>query len=439
MASFLNLSERRDGLDFDAWWGRDSQAELYHFIGKDIAYFHTLFWPAMLDGANFRTPSAVFCHGFLTVNGAKMSKSRGTFMNARTYLDHLDPDYLRYYLAAKLGPGIEDLDLNTDDFIARVNADLVGKVVNIASRCAKFINKRFDDELLWDADRFSGAGAESLAARDALVERWRAVHGEFAGVAGRIAEHYENREFSRLVREVMELADEANRLIDELQPWVVAKETGRDPELQAICAMGIDLFRVIMTYLKPVVPGLAHRAEEFLGRELTWADLDAINDGAINTFKPLLTRIDPKQVDALVEASSKELAAMNTERTDAVAPATGPLIDDPVGAEITYEDFARIDLRVAAITAADPVEGADKLLRLTLDLGGETRQVFAGIKSAYAPEDLVGRRTVMVANLAPRKMRFGVSEGMVLAAGPGGDDLFILAPDDGAEPGMRVK
>ena len=436
MASFLNLVERRDDLDFDAWWGPDSDKELYHFIGKDIAYFHTLFWPAMLDGANYRTPSAVFCHGFLTVNGAKMSKSRGTFMNARTYLDHLDPDYLRYYLAAKLGPGIEDLDLNTDDFIARVNADLVGKVVNIASRCAGFINKRFDGELFWEADRFDDAAAESLVARDALVERWRTVHGEFAGAAGRIAEHYENREFSRLIREVMELADEANRLIDELQPWVVAKEAGREPELQAICALGIDLFRVIMTYLKPVVPGLTHRAEEFLGRELTWSDIGQLNDGAINTFKPLLTRIDPKQVDALVEASRKELAAMNEETT---APATGPLAEDPISPEITFDDFAKVDLRVAAITAADHVEGADKLLRLTLDLGGETRQVFAGIKSAYAPEDLVGRRTVMVANLAPRKMRFGLSEGMVLAAGPGGGDLFILSPDDGAEPGMRVK
>ena len=436
MASFLNLAERRTDLDFDDWWGPDSDKELYHFIGKDIAYFHTLFWPAMLDGANYRKPSAVFCHGFLTVNGAKMSKSRGTFMNARTYLDHLDPDYLRYYLAAKLGPGIEDLDLNTDDFIARVNADLVGKVVNIASRCAKFINKRFDDELLWNADRFDGASDASLATRDALVERWRTVHGEYAAAAERIAAHYENREFSRLIREVMELADEANRLIDELQPWVIAKEPGREPELQAICAMGIDLFRVIMTYLKPVVPGLAHRAEAFLGRELTWSDLGAINDGAVNTFKPLLTRIDPKQVDALLEASREELAAMNEETA---APTTGPLADDPISPEIAFDDFTRVDLRVARITAAEPVEGADKLLRLTLDLGGETRQVFAGIKSAYAPADLEGRLTVMVANLAPRKMRFGVSEGMVLAAGPGGDDLFILSPDDGAAPGMRVK
>ncbi|SFD18680.1 methionyl-tRNA synthetase [Thiohalospira halophila DSM 15071] len=434
MASFLNLAERRD-LDFDDWWGPDSDAELYHFIGKDIAYFHTLFWPALLQGAGYRVPSAVFCHGFLTVNGAKMSKSRGTFLNARTYLDHLDPDYLRYYLAAKLDDGIDDLDLNTDDFIARVNSDLVGKVVNLASRSAGFINKRFGGELWWEAERFEGASAESLAERDRLAERWRAVHADFAGDQRRaaIADLYENREYSRLMRELMELADEANRLFDELQPWVVAKEAGREPELQAISAMVLDAFRVIMTYLKPVVPGLAHRSEAFLGRELTWDDLAHRLDGAINRFKPLLTRIEQDHVDAMLEASRQE----NTAMTE-TAP-TGPLAEEPIADEIAFEDFVGVDLRVARITSAEQVEGADKLLRLQLDLGGETRQVFAGIKSAYDPADLEGRLTVMVANLPARKMRFGVSEGMVLAASGEGDGPFLLGPDDGARPGMRIK
>ena len=434
MASFLNLAERRD-LDFDDWWGPDSDAELYHFIGKDIAYFHTLFWPALLQGAGYRVPSAVFCHGFLTVNGAKMSKSRGTFLNARTYLDHLDPDYLRYYLAAKLDDGIDDLDLNTDDFIARVNSDLVGKVVNLASRSAGFINKRFGGELWWEAERFEGATAESLAERDRLAERWRAVHADFAGDQRRaaIADLYENREYSRLMRELMELADEANRLFDELQPWVVAKEAGREPELQAISAMVLDAFRVIMTYLKPVVPGLAHRSEAFLGRELTWDDLANRLDGAINRFKPLLTRIEQDHVDAMLEASRQENTAM-TETTP-----TGPLAEEPIADEIAFEDFVGVDLRVARITSAEQVEGADKLLRLQLDLGGETRQVFAGIKSAYDPADLEGRLTVMVANLPARKMRFGVSEGMVLAASGGGEGPFLLGPDSGAQPGMRIK
>ena len=434
MASFLNLAERRD-LHFDDWWGPDSDAELYHFIGKDIAYFHTLFWPALLQGAGYRVPSAVFCHGFLTVNGAKMSKSRGTFLNARTYLDHLDPDYLRYYLAAKLDDGIDDLDLNTDDFIARVNSDLVGKVVNLASRSAGFINKRFGGELWWEAERFEGATAESLAERDRLAERWRAVHADFAGDQRRaaIADLYENREYSRLMRELMELADEANRLFDELQPWVVAKEAGREPELQAISAMVLDAFRVIMTYLKPVVPGLAHRSEAFLGRELTWDDLANRLDGAINRFKPLLTRIEQEHVDAMLEASRQE----NTAMTE-TAP-TGPLAEEPIADEIAFEDFVGVDLRVARITSAEQVEGADKLLRLQLDLGGESRQVFAGIKSAYDPADLEGRLTVMVANLPARKMRFGVSEGMVLAASGGGEGPFLLGPDSGAQPGMRIK
>ncbi|MGA7800172.1 MAG: methionine--tRNA ligase [Gammaproteobacteria bacterium] len=417
IASFKNLIQRRPELDFDAYWGADSRHELYHFIGKDIAYFHTLFWPAMLAGAGLRTPSAVFCHGFLTVNGQKMSKSRGTFIMARTYLQHLDPEYLRYYFAAKLGDGIEDLDLNMEDFRLRVNADLVGKVVNIASRCAGFINKRFD-----------GALAAELPEPG--------LFGEFTGAAEHIAGLYETRQFGHAMSEIMQLADKANQYIDARKPWVAIKEAGREAEVQAVCTMGLNLFRVLMTYLKPVLPGVAGRSEAFLGIEpLTWIKVgEPLVKHTIGTFVPLMTRVEQDAVDALLEASHEDIAG-----GPAAAAPTGPLQDDPIGAEIGYDDFAKLDLRVARITGAEHVEGADKLLCLTLDLGGETRMVFAGIKSAYRPEDLQGRLTVMVANLAPRKMRFGVSEGMVLAAGPGGRDLWILSPDSGAQPGMRVK
>ena len=417
MASFRQLCDRT-GEDFDRYWKPDSDCEVYHFIGKDIAYFHTLFWPAMLDGAGFRKPTAVYCHGFLTVNGQKMSKSRGTFIKARTYLEHLNPEYLRYYFAAKLGSGIDDLDLNLEDFVQRVNSDLVGKVVNIASRCAGFINKRFKGRL-----------SAQLPDPD--------LHDTFVRAGEEIARLYEAREFGHAMREIMALADRANQYIDEARPWVLAKDPGRADEVQAICTQGLNLFRVIMTYLKPVLPVLSENAEAFLQvPPLDWAGREQpLLDHAIGTFRPLLTRVDPDAVAAMVEASREDLAST------AAPPATagGVLADEPIAAEIGYEDFAKIDLRVARIARAEAVEGADKLLRLTLDLGGETRNVFAGIKSAYRPEDLEGRLTVMVANLAPRKMRFGLSEGMVLAAGPGGKDLFILSPDSGAEPGMRVK
>ncbi len=418
MASFRNLCARRADLDFDAWWGADSGTELYHFIGKDIAYFHTLFWPAMLRGAGFRLPSAVFCHGFLTVNGQKMSKSRGTFIMARTYLEHLDAEYLRYYYAAKLGSGIDDLDLNLEDFMQRVNSDLVGKVVNIASRCAGFIRKRFGGRL--SASLSEAALIDSFAAR-----------GEA------IAALYEQREFGHAMREIMALADQANQYIDEKKPWVIAKEEGRDGELQDICSTGINLYRILVAYLKPVLPVLAEKSEAFLNiAPLDWAAVATpLVDHEINKFKPLMTRIEKDRIDAMVDASKDDLAA----RDDSASPASGPLHDDPIAPEIDFDDFAKLDLRVARIVRAEHVEGADKLLRLTLDLGGETRNVFAGIKSAYAPEDLEGRLTVMVANLKPRKMRFGVSEGMVLAAGPGGKDLWILSPDEGAQPGMKVK
>ncbi|HKK14006.1 MAG TPA: methionine--tRNA ligase [Gammaproteobacteria bacterium] len=415
IASFKNLAAGRPELDFDAYWGPHSEVELYHFIGKDIAYFHTLFWPAMLAGADLRTPTAVFCHGFLTVDGQKMSKSRGTFITARTYLEHLNPEYLRYYFAAKLGDGIEDLDLSLEDFRLRVNADLVGKVVNIASRCAGFINKRFDNRL----------SAELMDP---------ALFAEFTAAAEPIAGLYESRQFGRAMTEIMQLADRANQFIDTAKPWVAVKEPGREPEVQSVCTLGLNLFRVLMTYLKPVLPRVAAQAEAFLRVEpLTWINVDrALLDHTVARFEPLMTRIEQASVDAVLDASREQL------QEQPMAPA-GPLARDPIAEQIEYGDFARLDLRVARIARAEHVEGADKLLRLTLDLGGETRTVFAGIKAAYRPEDLVDRLTVMVANLAPRKMRFGVSEGMVLAAGPGGRDLWLLAPDTGARPGMRIK
>ncbi|WP_020146448.1 methionine--tRNA ligase [Thioalkalivibrio sp. ALJ15] len=417
MASFRAYAEKQ-GLNFDAWWGADSDAELYHFIGKDIAYFHTLFWPAMLHGAGFRTPSAVFCHGFLTVNGQKMSKSRGTFIRARDYLDHLNPESLRYYLAAKLGAGVDDLDLNLDDFVQRVNSDLVGKLVNIASRCAGFITKRSNGEL-----------AAELPRPD--------LHEAFVAEGDAIAAAFENREYAQAIRRIMALADQANQYIDEAQPWVLAKQEGREAEVQAISTQGLDLFRILIVYLAPVLPRLAADAAAFLRLDsLAWDTRAPLVGRSIEKFKPLMTRIEGETVDKLLEASKATLAA--TAQTPSPNPEAEPDVD-PIAETIDFDTFAKVDLRIARIASAEHVEGADKLLKLTLDIGSETRQVFAGIKSAYAPEDLVGRHTVMVANLAPRKMRFGVSEGMVLAAGPGGSELYILNPDDGAQAGMRVK
>lgn len=419
MASFKNLCER-DGIDFDAFWSGDSDAELYHFIGKDIIYFHALFWPAMLHGAGFRTPTAINAHGFLTVNGQKMSKSRGTFIKARTWLEHLNPEALRYYFAAKLGHGIEDLDLNLDDFRARVNSDLVGKVVNIASRCASFITKKFDGKL-----------SDSCSEMD--------LYQDFVTQGDSIAKHYEERDFGRAVREIMALADQANRYIDEKKPWVLAKEEGKEQEVQDACSVGLNLFRVLMTYLKPVLPAMAANVESFLNAgQLNWDALQQPLEGsAINKFKPLMQRIEEKETLAMVE-ESKESLQTSTKQPETKEKSSADTVE-PISQEIQFDDFAKVDLRVARIEKAAPVEGADRLLQLTLDLGGEKKNVFAGIKSAYTPESLEGKLTVMVANLAPREMRFGLSEGMVLAAGPGGDDLFILHPDDGAKPGMRIK
>ncbi len=416
LASFQNLCDRR-GLDFDAYWAPGSDAEVYHFIGKDIVYFHALFWPAMLHGADFRTPTAVNCHGFVTVNGAKMSKSRGTFIKAATYADHLNPEYLRYYFAAKLTSGVDDLDLNLEDFAARVNSDLVGKVVNIASRCAGFVKKLGDG-------RLAGHCSEpDMVAR-------------FIAAGDGIAEEFEAREFGRAMRRVMELADEANTYIAEAEPWVLAKQPGREQEVLEICSVGINLFRQLMVYLAPVVPAMAEQAREFLGLDtLDWHSRHALLvDHGIAKFKPLMTRVERDKIDAMMAASKEDLV----EEQKLKETTKGPLAEDPIGDEIAFDDFARVDLRIARIARAEYVEKADKLLKLTLDLGGETRTVFAGIRAAYAPEALEGRLTVMVANLAPRKMRFGVSEGMVLAAG-NDDGIYLLSPDSGAEPGQRVR
>jgi len=410
LASFLHYCNQHDDLNFDDYWMPGHDTEVYHFIGKDIVYFHTLFWPAVLEGSGFRTPNSVFAHGFLTINGKKMSKSRGTFIKARTVADNLDPSCLRYYYAAKLGPGMDDIDLNFDDFIARVNSDLVGKLVNIASRCAGFIAKRFDGQLageLCDPQLFAG----------------------FSDASEEIATHFERREYSKAIRAVMTLADTANRYIDEKKPWVMAKNEDQADEVQAVCTQGLNMFRSLMVYLTPVVPALAEKSRQFFDEdEWTWATATTPLLGRkINKFKPLLTRVEPAQVEKMVE-QSKEPDVTTAEK---------PQESD--ADEITIDDFAKVDLRVARIEKAEPVEGADKLLQLTLNLGDQSRVVFAGIKAAYTPEQLEGRLVVAVANLKPRKMRFGTSQGMVLAAGPGGEDIFLLSADSGAEPGMRIK
>ncbi|OBU31649.1 methionine--tRNA ligase [Photobacterium phosphoreum] len=419
MGSFKNLCDKRDDLDFDEFWNKDSSTELYHFIGKDIVYFHSLFWPAMLDGAGFRKPNNVFVHGYVTVNGAKMSKSKGTFIKAGTYLNHLDPECLRYYYAAKLNNRIDDLDLNLEDFTQRVNSDVVNKIVNLASRNAGFIAKRFDGML-----------SEKFAEPE--------LYAEFVGAATRIGDLYENREYSRAIREITALADKANQYVDEKAPWVVAKQEGKDQELQEICTVGINLFRVLMAYLKPVMPKLTERTEAFLNETLTWESIETpLTNHEVTKFKALFNRIDPAHVAAMVEAS-KEEAAADKAAIEAAQPAVSPLTSEPIEAEIEFDDFAKIDMRIAKIVSCEAVPKADKLLKFQLDIGGEMRQVFSGIKSAYTPEELVGKMTVMVANLKPRKMKFGMSEGMILAAGPGGKDLWILEPHDGAQPGMRV-
>ncbi len=423
IASFKNLCEK-NGENWEDYWLDDGQGdpklnngtELYHFIGKDIVNFHALFWPAMLHSAKFRTPTAVNVHGFLTVNGKKMSKSRGTFINARSYLDHLKPEYLRYYFAAKLTNGVDDLDLNLEDFIQRVNSDLVGKVVNIASRTAKFVQK---------------SGGE-LSPTIENPELWQ----RFVDANELIAELYEAREFAKAMREIMALADAANEYIAAKEPWALAKQEGQAQQVLDVCSLGINMFRAIVTYLQPVLPELAAKAADFLNTPLDWAGAQEFAGAkAINKFKPLLTRVEKDQVDAMVDANKQ--AQESAKKTSHVIE-QGDSQHEPIADEIDFSAFAKVDLRVAKIVKAEHVKGADKLLQLTLDIGGETRNVFSGIKSAYQPADLEGKLTIMVANLAPRKMKFGISEGMVLAAGPGGSDIYLLEPHDGATPGMRV-
>ena len=419
LQQYCDSSSNAGGKDFNFYWNPDSDAEVYHFIGKDIAYFHMLFWPAMLHGASYRIPTAVYCHGFLTVDGKKMSKSRGTFIKARTYLDNLNAEYLRYYFAAKLGPGINDIDLNLEDFQQRVNSDVVGKLVNIASRCAGFINKYFDGKL---TSEFPINECKGLFNEASSKE-----HSN-----GNLKEFYEKRQYSQAIVRIMNLADATNAIIDRLEPWKKIKDEINLKEVHETCSFGLNMYRLLVGYLKPVTPELAKNSEKFLNTEILWDDLASgkpLPEGhEINKFKPLITRVDKESVDKMIEESKQDDA---------------PVASDPISDEISFDDFAKLDFRVAKILKAEHVEGADKLLQLTLDLGEPTgniqKNVFAGIKSAYAPEDIEGRLTIVVANLAPRKMRFGMSEGMVLAAGPGDKDIFLLQPDSGAKPGMRVK
>jgi methionyl-tRNA synthetase len=413
MASFKNYCDKHDDINFDDYWRADSDYEVHHFIGKDIINFHALFWPAMLKVSGFRTPTRIHTHGFITVNGQKMSKSRGTFINAQAYADNLAPEYIRYYFATKLGNNVDDMDINLDDFVLKVNSDLVGKLVNIASRCAGFINKQFANQL-------------ASTANTPLIN-------EFLAERDNIANLFEAGDYSKAMREIMAMADKANQYIAEKKPWAMIKLADQKAEVQNVCSDGINLFRILVTYLKPVLPQLAEQTEAFLNvQALSWQSLEApLLDHQINDFQPMLNRIDPKAVKAMVEASIVPIESSETPEA-AVSAA-----DDDAD-YITIDDFAKIDLRVALITHAEAVEGADKLLKLTLDVGDEQRTVFSGIKSAYTPDELIGKRTVLVANLKPRTMKFGISQGMVLAAGPGGKDIFLIEADNGASAGMKV-
>ncbi len=432
MASFMSFCTLFGHEKFEQFWGPDSEYQLYHFIGKDILYFHALFWPAMLHYAGYRTPDKIFAHGFLTVDARKMSKSRGTFINARSYLDlGMNPDYLRYYYAAKLNDSSEDIDLNLEDFIARVNSNLVGKFVNIASRSSGFLQKKFDGKL---AAKLSDEATSFIT---------KFQHG-----ADKVASLYTDRRFSEAIRYIMELADKANEYVNETKPWEIARDDSRNTYLHELLTVNINLFRLLSIYLKPVIPVMCEKIEEFLQVEsFNWQDSQQLLLGhTINKYQHLAKRIEQTEIDKLLESNKQSLPSGKSKPESKKQPkktkakekvSNNPI--PPIEDTISIDDFVKIDLRIAKIINAEHVEGADKLLQLTLDIGLEQRNVFAGIKSAYSPEDLIGKHTVMVANLAPRKMRFGLSEGMVLAAGPGGEDLWILSPDEGAKPGMKVK
>jgi methionyl-tRNA synthetase len=421
IASFDNFS-KQNNLDFESFWFDGKATELYHFIGKDIINFHGLFWPAMLNAAGLRAPSAIYAHGFLTVNGTKMSKSRGTFINASTYLSHLSPEYLRYYFAAKLGPSVDDIDLNLEDFVQRVNSDVVGKIVNIASRCAGFLKKRFDN---------------TLAAEQEAPELLQGI----LDARSSIAAHFEGRDYNRAIREVIALADKVNQFIDEKQPWTLAKDDSNNAQVHRVCSDGVQAFRILVSYLAPVLPEMAAKSETFLNTNLTFANLDSglLPAGhQLKPFSPLMQRIEMSAVEAMIEAEKTAAEAQTPAKDKPKASETTPT-HPPIAEQIDFDTFTKVDLRVADVVAAEEVEGADKLLRLTVSLGDSERTIIAGIKSAYSAEQLVGRQIVVVANLAPRKMRFGTSEGMALAAGPGGKGIFLLAPDTGAVAGMQVK
>lgn len=427
MASFKNFCDRQ-GIDFDAFWKEDSDKELYHFIGKDILYFHSLFWPGELHAAHCRVPTSIFVHGYVTVNGAKMSKSKGTFIQASTYLKHLKPECLRYYFASKMTADPVDLDLSLDDFVARVNSDIVGKTVNLASRTAGFITKRFEGRL-----------SESVYDPE-LQER-------AASIMDKVCKAYDSRNYAEAIREIMALADEANRFIDREAPWVLAKQEGTEEKLQAVCTQGLNLYKALITYLSPVLPELYAKSQEFLNHPLPFNEAGSPLLGhIINSFKPLFARIDPKAVEAMLEDSKQDLKAQ-AAKTPAKAEAKNAPGDSaeteengfiPLAPEITIDDFMKLDLRVGTVLSAEEVEGARKLLKLKVDIGLGVRQVFAGIKSAYKPEELVGRQVILVANLKPRQMKFGLSEGMIMAAGEGGADIFVLSPDTGAKNGDKV-
>jgi methionyl-tRNA synthetase len=426
----------RNNSRLEDWW-KDPRTEIHHFIGKDITYFHTLFWPGMLKSAGFNLPAKVHIHGFLTVDGEKMSKTKGTFIKGETYLKHLDPAYLRYYYAAKLGPRLDDLDLNVTEFENKVNSDLVGKVVNLASRSAKFVQRTGLSEKYPDDGGLFASGAQA---------------------ATEIADAYEDCDFARAMRTIMELADRANAYVDQQKPWTL-KDPAKAQDQQAVCTVTLNLFRQIVLYLSPVLPDLAEKTRRLLGAPLAhWDESQTPQTGTpVAEFQHLMKRIDSKDIQAMIDDSKEtppeapqpsDPQAIATDKAQAMATAAGghvngdsdePLKAEPLVAQCTIEDFQKIDLRVARVLAAEEVPDAKKLLKLTLSLGGDDkRTVFAGIKAAYKPEQLVGRLVVMVANLAPRQMKFGLSEGMVTAAGAGGAEVYLLAVDDGAKPGHRV-
>ncbi len=469
MGSFQKLCSAK-GINFDDYWKQGSDAELYHFIGKDILYFHALFWPAMLQHAGFRTPTKLFAHGFLTVNGEKMSKSRGTFITAKSYVDHIrNTEYLRYYYASKLNGTMEDLDLSLEDFVAKVNSDLIGKYINIASRCAGFVTKRFNGKLgrMSDSDI---AALRTVKYGDALESFGQAITKAeanlYASAIGqkldgaretiiasriKIAEFYEARDYSKALRAVMQLAEVANTYVNHFKPWELAKSEKEEDlsRLHEVCTTALNMFKAITTYLSPILPVTASKVGEFLNTDvLTWNSLDCdLLDHTINEYQHLMTRLDPKLIAAMVDANKASLQPApvphsQQRHAEAQQHDTSKKENNIMETNnyITIDDFAKVDLRVAKIVNAEHVEGAEKLLKLTLDIGEENpRTVFAGIKSAYDPEQLQGRLTVMVANLAPRKMKFGMSEGMVLAASGDAPGLYILHPDTGAQPGMRIK